>query len=268
MTTRRHVPLVLAAAAAILVACDNSSTQLKSVPYGFLTFVAQKSGTAYTANAVGSFYDASGLSIPTGNAPWDSCRVQAYSSSGGTSLGTIFPSMNAGGSLQLKVGGRTDSLFPVIVGTETQYRSHFTSGIPYTPGDSVAVVVPGATGDFGFAALSFKAKTAEAYTVQDFGTPAAGSRIDLRWTPGQDLNNTMVFSFRYAGVNADTLNSQVLCQFKDDGADSVPARYATSWESASNRSWFTSRVRTLVLPAASGYFNFISTYDIPTPVAP
>lgn len=268
MTPRRHVPLALAAAAAVLVACNNSSTQLQSQPYGFLTFVAQKSGAAYTASAVGSFYDASGLSIPTANAPWDSCRLQSYSASPGTSLGTIFPSLNAGSSIQLKVGTRTDSLFPIIVNTETQYRSRITSGIPYTPGDSVAAVIPGATGDGGYPAMSFKAKSAEAFTVQSFGTPAVGSRIDLRWTPGQDLNNTMVFSFRYAGVGSDTLSQQVLCQFRDDGADSVPAKYVSSWVSSPKQTWYASRVRTWVAAAGSGYFDFISTFDLPTPVAP
>ena len=268
MTNRRHVPLVLAAATAVLVACNNSSTQLTSVPYGFLTFVAQKAGAGYTANAVGSFYDASGLSIPTANAPWDSCRMQAYSASSGTSLGTIFPSMNAGASIQVKVGTRTDSLFPQVVNTETQYKSRITAGIPYTPGDSVSVVIPGATGDFGYAAISFKAKTAEAFTVQPFVPPAVGSRLDLRWTPGQDLNNTMVFSFRYAGAGSDVLNQQVMCQYRDDGADSVPAKYIASWVSSPKQAWYSSRVRTWVAPAGKGYFDFISTFDIPTPTAP
>ena len=269
MTTRRLVPLSLAAAAAVLVGCNNSATQLKSVPYGFLTFVAQQKGSGYTATAVGSFYDASGLSIPTGNAPWDSCRVQSYSSAPGTSLGTIFPSMNAGSSIQVKVGPRTDSLFPVVINRETQYRSRLTTGIPYTPGDSVAVVIPGAAGELGFAALSFKAKTAEAFTVQDFGTPAVGSRIDLRWTKGQDLNNTMVFSFRYSGVNADTLNTQVYCQFRDDGADSIPSKYMGAWAQARAKTWVASRVRTYVAPVArNGYFDFISTFDVPTPPSP
>jgi hypothetical protein len=268
MTNRRHVPLVLAAAVAVLVACNESSTQLRSVPYGFLTFVAQQKGTGWTANAVGSFYDASGLSIPTANAPWDSCRQQSYTANSGTSLGSVFPSMNAGSSIQVKVGTRTDSLFPVVLNTETQYQSRITSGIPYTPGDSISVVIPGAAGDLGFSALSFRAKTAEAFTVQSFVPPAVGSRLDLRWTPGHDLNNTMVFSFRYAGAGSDVLNQQVMCQYRDDGADSVPAKYIAAWVSSSKQSWYSSRVRTWVAPAGRGYFDFISTFDIPTPTAP
>ncbi|MHB1311642.1 MAG: hypothetical protein ACYC3L_06455 [Gemmatimonadaceae bacterium] len=268
MTHRRPAPLVLAAAVAVLVACTDASTQFKSVPYGFLTVVAQASGPAYTANVVGSFYDASGLSIPAASAPWDSCRAQAYSASGGTSLGTVFPSMNAGSSIQVKLGARTDSLFPVAVATETQYQSRLPSGIPYTPGDSVRVVIPGAAGDLGFAAISFTAKTAEAFTVQDFVPPAVGSRLDLRWTPGQDLNNTMVFSFRFAALGSDQLNQQVMCQFRDDGADSVPARYVSAWVSSPTQAWSASRVRTWIAPAGTGYFDFISTFDIPTPTAP
>jgi hypothetical protein len=133
----------------------------------------------------------------------------------------------------------------------------------------VAVVISGGAGDLGYPALTLKGKTAEAFTVQDFGTPVAGAGIALRWNAGQDLNSTMVFSFRYSTLGSDTLSTQVYCQFRDDGADSIPTRYAAGWAGAAQKSWIASRVRTYVAPVSKGgYFDFISTYDIPTPASP
>ncbi|MEK7240121.1 MAG: hypothetical protein AAB224_06005 [Gemmatimonadota bacterium] len=270
MTTRRGVrPLVLALVASLGVACSATTTELQSVPYGFLTFVAQKSTAGHTALPIGTFYNASGLGVPTSTAPWDSCRVQAYSAAPAVGLGSVFPSMNAGPSIQLKLPLRTDSLFPVASGSDMHYKPRSGGAIPYTPGDSVGVVIPGAGGEGGFPAISFRAKTAEAFAVQDFGVPAVGSRIDVRWNAAQDDNATMVFSFRYTTPGATVQGTQIYCQFRDDGADSIPTRFVGSWVSAAQKTWVASRVRTYVAPVAKGgYFDFISTYDIPTPPSP
>ena len=262
---RRHtVPLVIAALATVSVACIDA-TNPSSVPYGFVTLVAQKASNGYTATPVGTFFGASGLGVPTAVSPWDSCRLQTYSR-GTVGLGEVYANIGAGPAIQLKVSGRTDSLFPGAVGREIQYRMR-TASIPYVPGDSASVVIPGDAD--GYPAITFKAKTAEVLAVTDFGTPIAGPRLDLRWNPGQDLNNTVAFAFRYGALDADTLNTQVYCQFRDDGADSIPAKYMGAWAQARIKSWVASRVRTYVAPVArNGYFDFISTFDVPTPLTP
>lgn len=254
---------------AIATASCAGTTELQSVPYGFLTFVARTSAAGHTASPTGTFYNASGLGVPTSTYPTDTCGVQAYSAAAPVGLGSVFPSMNAGPAIQLKLPLRTDSLFPVAIGTETQYKARNGSGIPYTPGDSVGVVIPGAGGEQGYPAISFRARTAEAFAVQDFGTPAVGSRIDVRWNAAADDNSVMIFSFRYSTPGASALNTQIYCQFRDDGADSIPTRYVGSWVSSPQKTWVASRLRTFVAPVAKGgYFDFISTYDIPTPPSP
>ncbi|MFA6166228.1 MAG: hypothetical protein WC700_06430 [Gemmatimonadaceae bacterium] len=264
MIRRQTVPLALAALATFTVACMDS-TSPASVPYGFVSFVAQQSGSGFTASPIGTFFGASGLGVPTAVAPWDSCRQQTYTRST-VGLGEVYPNLNAGSIIQLKVSGRTDSLFPGAVGAETQYRLRGAS-IPYVPGDTVSVVIPG-TSD-GYPAISFKAKSAEVLAVTDFGAPTGSSRLDLRWNAGQDLNSTVAFSFRYGALNADTLNTQVYCQYRDDGADSIPAKYMTVWAQAKTKTWVATRVRTYVAPVArNGYFDFISTFDVPTPPSP
>ncbi len=266
MTRHRAAPLVLAAAAAFGVACT-VSTEVGAVPFGFVALSAQRSATGYTTSPIGTFISGSGLSVPSAIAPWDSCRTQSYSSVAGVPVGSVYPAISAGSSIAFKLPGRTDSLYPVQVGLETQYKLRSPVAVPYTPGDSVSVVIPGASN--GFPAISFKAKTAEAVTVTDFAVPASGARLDLKWSAGQDLNSTMAFSFRYGALNADTLNSQIYCQFLDDGTDSIPSRYISTWAAAKTRTWVATRVRTYVAPVArSGYFDFISAFDLPTPVSP
>lgn len=259
---------MLAVLASATASCAGT-TELQSVPYGFLTFVAQKSAAGHTASPTGTFYNASGLGVPSSTFPGDTCGVKTYTAAAPVGLGTVFPSMNAGSSIQLKLPARTDSLFPVVIGSETQYKLRTGTSIPYAPGDSVGVVIPGAGGDQGYPAISFRARTAEAFVVQDFGTPAVGSRIDVRWNAAPDNNSVMVFSFRYSTPGASALNTQIYCQFRDDGADSIPTRYVGSWVSSPQKEWVASRVRTFVAPVSrGGYFDFISTYDIPTPPSP
>ncbi|MDP1889530.1 MAG: hypothetical protein Q8K55_01450 [Gemmatimonadaceae bacterium] len=262
---RRHtVPLVIAALATVTVACMDA-TNPTSVPYGFVSFVAQQSGGGFTASPIGTFFGASGLGVPTAVSPWDSCRQQTYTRAT-VGLGEVYPNISAGEAIQIKVAGRTDTIFPSEVGREVQYRLRAGS-IPYVPGDSVSVVIPGSAD--GYPAITFKAKSAEALMVTDFGTPTVGPRLDLRWNPGQDLNSTVAFSFRYGALDADTLNTQIYCQFRDDGADSIPAKYMGAWAQARTRAWVATRVRTYVAPVArNGYFDFISTFDVPTPPAP
>lgn len=265
MIRPRLISLALSVAAMIAVACAEGSTSVSAVPFGFVTLAAQRAGAGYVTSPVGTFYNASGLGVPTATASWDSCRQETYSRAS-VGLGDIFPSLGAGPSIEVRLPGRTDSLFPVAVGNDVQYRLH-GGGVPYVPGDSVSVVVPGRDG--GYPALTFRAKTAEMLTIADFGTPTVGPRLDLQWNAGHDFNGTVAFAFRYGALNADTLNVQISCQFKDDGADSIPARYMASWAAAKTKSWSAARVRTYVAPVArGGYFDFISTFDVPTPSAP
>jgi len=266
MTIRRGLPLAIAAVSTVVVACT-AATDVTSVPYGFVTVVAQTAGAGYTASPVASFFDARGLGAPGAVSAWDSCRVQPYSPGAVLSFGDVYPSIGAGSAVAVKFGARTDSLFPVAVGREIQYKLRTPTSIPYTPGDSVSVVVPGNSD--GYPAISFRAKTAEAVAVTNFGTPNGASRLDLRWNAAQDLNATMTVSFRFGASGADSLNTQIYCQFKDDGADSIPARYMASWAQAPTRSWTAQRVRSYVASVAKGgYFNFISTFDVPTPASP
>ncbi|MBW7935132.1 MAG: hypothetical protein H3C62_16290 [Gemmatimonadaceae bacterium] len=262
MIRQRLVPLALAAVATIAVACVEGSTSVTGVPFGFVTIAAQRSGAAYITSPVGTFYSTSGLGTPTASSSWDSCRVGTYSSAP-ASLGDVFPSLDAGAAIEVRLPGRVDSLFPAVVGNDVQYRLR-GAGVPYVPGDSVSVVVPGRAG--GYPAVSFKAKTAEVLTVVDFGEVPVGPRLDLHWNPGHDANGTVAFAFRYGALAADTLNTQISCQFRDDGTDSIPSKYIASWASAKTKSWVATRVRTHVVPVAgSGFFDFISTFDVPTP---
>ena len=106
----------------------------------------------------------------------------------------------------------------------------------------------------GTPGIVFKGKTAEAFVVQDFGTPVVGSNIQLQWTPGHDLNSTMVFSFRYTTPGNTTLNSQVYCQFRDNGTDSIPTRYNVGV--GAQHTWVASRIRTFVAPVSKGGYRF------------
>ncbi len=264
MTSRRTAQLALTLVVMASAACI-SSTAPAPVNYGYLTVVAQQSGAGYVASTVGSFFSATGISAGTTFTPWDSCQAQNYSPTSSVGLGELYPSVSAGSFIQVKLGARTDSIFPVIAGNAMEYHLR-AGGIPYTPGDTIAIVVPGTAADFP--AVTLKAKTAEAFVMENFATPVAGANIDLRWNAAQDQNAVMVVTFRFAFAS-DAQNAQIYCQFKDDGTGTIPAKYATDWATSTNRSWMASRIRSSVTSVArGGTFNIISAFDLPTPAAP
>lgn len=259
---------VLAATAAV-VACEGSLTVAGSnATWGFITIAAAKSNAgAYRTVSLGQFFKGNLSSVPNAQIVFDSC-VPGLSYADAVEIVTGVTFLDAGENITLQLGGKTETLPRLIGSVNTTYQKGLTAPVSYTPGDSVVVTIPGATG--GYPAAEIRAKTAEPFTNDNVVIPNGTGAIQFRWTPSTDLNSAMIVSLRYRPANSNRISAQVLCSFTDDGVDSIPFRNHRFWSDSSNlaREVVFTRLRTAIKSQGSGVLEVISRYQTPVPLLP
>jgi hypothetical protein len=176
--------------------------------------------------------------------------------------------LDAGTPVTTLIGTRLDTLPRVTGTTSTLYVKPNGETIPYTPGDSMVVTIPGAVG--GYPAATIRAKTAEAFNADTIPVPAGSEAIQLRWDRGHDLGSAMIVELRYNPTGGSQPTRELLCSYTDDGVDSIPFRQHQPWSSgtASAREVVFTRLRTNFINVSNGLLEVISTFQRPTPTVP
>jgi len=269
MLRRLSAPLVIALAA-IVVACNPYSSQESATPIGVVLMNARTKGTGYTTYPKVNFYTVGSATFTFSSVNSDTCVVAPYDP-------TAVPTNNAkrigaGAFMLMSFAADTDTL-RMATTTDRTYAPATTAGVAFNPGDSVAFRIAGDVA--GFPALRASAMTAEPFTITTPTIPPANQPMAINWTPANDNNAAMYISLLYnSSAGAGTgLNTQIFCDFHDDGQGTVQANLIPPL-SASSVPWtmLAQRVRSnlIVTPvtAANGYVNIISTFEVPTPVSP
>lgn len=254
-------------AMAYVVACDegfNVSGQAQT--WGFVQVAAAKSQSGQHVISPEAFFFKGVLSgIPNAAIVLDSCSDAPFST-GNTLSGVTY--LDAGSPVTTSVGGRLDTLPRTVTGTGTTYKRAIGADIPFTPGDSIVVTVPGAVG--GYPNSTIRGKTAEALTLQPIAMPSGNQAMQLRWNlPSNQLDVAMILSLRYAPANGNgQLSRQVVCSFTDDGVDSIPFQQYQTWinNSGTLENIIATRLRTSFATVADGLLEVIATYQYPTPI--
>lgn len=198
--------------------------------YGTITAAAYDNGAGtYVLRPEAAFYDNTDFTYTP--AVGDTCVIAAYSATSTISGGVL--TLNAGDFLFTSIGGRVDTLAPLGGLSLRVYSLVRPLGIPYIPGDTIAVTIPGAVG--GFPASAISVRTAEAFTHDSIRVPAANADLPLAWTPAPSPGSQMTFSLRYANsLSGGPANEQLFCSFTDDGTATIDSDYLTGWRSALN----------------------------------
>lgn len=147
------------------------------------------------------------------------------------------------------------------------YRTLLVAGIPVTPGDTLAVTIPGS---IEFPGLTIRTRTAEVFTFVDPGAPVVGEPVNLTWRSPGAPGSTMVFFLRYANSIAPggVPNEQIVCGFADDGSGTIDPSYLNGWQSAppTSRAIAATRLRYNEIQVDSRTrVTIVSTFEIPTP---
>lgn len=257
---------LLVMATAFIAACDNSLEGINlQRTWGFVTVSALKDANdAHFADVEGLFFQGNLSSVPNSDFNADTCSDVAFTSGGGTLSGVTH--LDAGEVVTATMGGVQTLMERTTTANGLAYAP--PDPVPFTPGDSIVVDIQGAPG--GFPAGSIRAKTAEALTFPTIIDPPSGTEaIQLAWSAPQTPGSVLVVSLRYAPASSPTISRQVLCNFIDDGVDSIPFRWHQNWSATSGeRVVVATRLRTHYVAVGDANLGVISTYEFPTPQIP
>jgi hypothetical protein len=221
--------LAIAALAMLATACVDTLSPGNS-RFGIITATTTDDGASgFKMAPEGAFYDESNLSYAAPAA--ESCYTAPYTTIN-TLIGNV-RTLNVGPYIVTKVSGRTDSLQAQQFLTLLVYRPVLTTGIPFVPGDTLRVEVPGESKAGGFPPATLSIRTAEAFTFSPIGVPLVDEDLPLSWTPAPSPGSLMTFSLRYPNqYSTGELNEQLYCAFVDDGSATIPAARLAGWRDA------------------------------------
>ena len=257
-------------ATSLIVACESDlGTGLSEQDWGFLFLNAAKNASGqYVTSPEAIFFQGRLNSVPNSGLTIDSCNDGLFSGSGNNLTNVTY--LDAGVPVTAKIGSRNPDELPRNAGVgEITYELPSGQTIPYTPGDSVVLTVPGAVG--GFPGSTIRAKTAEAFTIDPINVPSGSEAIQLRWTPSQDPRSALILELRYHPTGGATPTRELLCSFADDGIDSIPFTQHQPWSAgaSSARQIIATRLRTSYINTSTGgLLGVISTFPVPTPTIP
>lgn len=265
---RRWAWAVVVASAAIVVACEGSLTVPgQNATWGFITIAASKNNAGeYRVAPLAQFFKGNLATVPNAQIVFDSCVPGlSYEAAPEVVAGVTF--LDAGDQVLLQLGQRVDTLPRVTSAINTTYQKAPNTTIGYTPGDSIAVTIPGAVG--GYPGSDIRGKSAEPFTSDPVVAPTSTNTMNLKWTPATDFNSAMIVSLRYQRSQDTQISQQILCSFTDDGTDSIPFRNHRLWSDPSNvkREAVFTRLRTSIKAQGNGVLEILSRFQNPTPTS-
>lgn len=226
---RRLAPIVAVLGLAVSMAACVDTLEPSKNRFGLVTYTAftdEVRGHVMDPEAV--FYDRTDLSYTP--PPPDSCVLAAYTPP--VLAGSSFPTLSAGDFLVSQVGTQRDTLRGAVEFGAFVYRPVRRTGIPFTPGDTVTVQIPGSL--TGFPAATVSLRTAEAFSADPIGIPETTTEdLRLAWTAAPAAGSLMTVSLRYANAfSSGALNEQIFCGFTDDGSGTIGAALLSGWRNA------------------------------------
>lgn len=228
---------------------------------GFLNAIAHVNGADHVLRVDGTFYEGFNLSVAVFQPEF--CRARPLNTVSVASPRTL----EAGNALTATVSAQTTQVARVAVGPLVRYTMAEGEGLPYTPGDTLEVVIPGAAD--GFPAATIKLRTAEPFTADPIPPPEVDVPIEAVWTPSPAPGSLMTLSLRYSSSpTSSTPNSEIFCAWVDDGSATVPTALTNVWADApeGSRSYEFARVREhYEILSARRRVRLFSFYQLPVP---
>jgi hypothetical protein len=265
---RRSSPILVLGMIAVIASCDSLTSGAGSgTPISIALMNARTKGAGYTTSPRVNFYSVGSATFSFSSLTSDTCVTATYDS---TAVGANSAlQLGAGAYMIAAVSADTDSLYKPASGDQT-YASKHVSGMPFTPGDSIWFNIAGDIA--GFPAMQGKGKTAEPFTITRPVLPPANTPMLINWTPPTDNNAAMYISLIFNKGGGTALNTQVFCDFHDDGQGTVQSTQVAGLIASGVPFVIRAqRVRTNLVfgqTSRTTYMNIISTFEVPTPVSP
>lgn len=235
-------------------------TEVKPIDVAFITTEAADDGGTAGLRVSGVFVRVTGINADIGSP--ENCWDLPYTTSSNNGANV---SIDAGAALTATVSGNTQSISRRTVFGQYSYPAPL-SLLAYTPGDTLRVDVPGASG--GYPASQIALRTAEALVMTPVTVPPSNAPMNIAWTPTAVGGSVLTVSLRYPGTGAFAGTRHVYCVFLDDGSASVPAFLLPPFLAAdpAERTMVFTRVRIAVdVVAGNQRVVTYSYYALPLP---
>ncbi len=250
---------VVAVPAFAMAACKSSLGDIpSSIPLGVVTIAMGDAPSVHRTSPVAYFVDAVNVSIPNSANSADTCAQLAY------------PGANTPATLT-----QLDAGTPVIVQTTTDtaqltaqapdvngyvfYRMAANDSITIRPGSTSSIVIPGATN--GYHAFNTTFVNADSLAVQPINAAADSTGdLTLNWNPQLGQHASTVFQLLFS-TGGGAPNTQIFCQFTDNGTHAVEARLANLWRAGTSKRVHAYRFLTNIANDGTDQLDIVSQYS-------
>lgn len=253
----KRFSFVVAATLLVLGACKSLDSIPSSVPLGFITITMGDAASVHMTSPSAYFVDAVNVSIPNSATSLDTCAEIGYP---GTTGVTPLSQVDAGTPVVVATTLDTAQLTPTPADGNGYifYRLPANDSIRIVPGSTNRVTVPGATN--AFHAFNFTFVNADSLILAPIdASPDSAHDLPVTWNPQIGAQASVVVELIY-GDASNALNTQIFCQFTDNGSHSVQASLANVWRTANFRRVHAYRFLTTFNNDGTDEVGVISTY--------
>jgi hypothetical protein len=243
-----------------MAACKSSFGDIpSSIPLGVVTVaMADAPSGVHTTSPAAYFVDAVNVNIPNSGTSADTCAQLAYP---GTATSAPLSQIDAGTPVIVATTTDTAQLTPrpADVNGYVFYRLPSNNdSITVRPGSTARVTIPGASN--GFHAFNQTFVNADSLALQAIdATPDSTGDLTLHWNPQVGPRASVVVQLIYAS-GGGLANTQIFCQFTDNGSHAVEARLANLWRAGGAKHVHAYRFLTTITTDGTDQLDIVSQY--------
>ncbi len=216
--------------------------------------------SGHATSPVAFFFKGSGVQLPSTNVRQEGCVTLSLTNPG-TARNLSY--ISAGPSVTATLSGNSASLTPRTDGQRTTYELEPGEDIPFIPGATITVAIPGASG--GFPTLTVSARTSEFFQADTIVLASAGDLI-VTWTPATLTGTAMFYAFRYGWEGSATPNRELACVFADDGTARVTEFDLTEFRQSTVRTVIAQRGTATTERIGNAVSHVLSTVRVEVPM--
>jgi len=252
---------VAAAVLVALAACKSSFGDIPtSVPLGVITVSMQDAPAGvHSTSPAAYFVDAVNVSIPNSATSADTCAQLDF-----PGLVNTAPLSQIDAGTPVTVATETDTALitpqPADANGYIFYRLPANDSIQIRPGSTSRLIIPGTSN--GFNAFNSTFINADSLKIQPIdATPDSTGDLTITWNRQVGPTASVVLQLEFASSGSGLADSQIFCQFTDNGTHAVEARLANLWRAGGAKHVHAYRFLTSISNDGTDQLDIVSQYS-------
>jgi hypothetical protein len=243
-----------------MAACKSSFGDIpSSIPLGVVTVaMGDAPGGVHKTSPAAYFVNAVNVSIPNSATSADTCAELAFP---GTSTSAPLSQIDAGTPVIVATTTDTAQLTPLPADANGYifYRLPANDSITVRPGSTSRVTIPGAA--HGYNAFNSPFVNADSLALEAIdASPDSTGDLTLHWNPQNGQRASVVVQLEFA-TGSGLANTQILCQFSDNGSHAVQASLANLWRAGGAKHVHAYRFLTTFSNDGTDQLDVVSQYS-------